>query len=80
MQNLNEANQSYMAKSLVIIDELGGQQSSNASVSVNFALMWSICEYLLSVSNCLTIVSTHNHLLNNLTDTYYNTKLLEIEL
>ena len=42
--------------------------------------MWSVCEYLLSVCNCLTVVSTHNHLLNNLSDTYYNTKLLEMDL
>jgi DNA mismatch repair ATPase MutS len=51
-------------RSLVVIDEIGGQNGSEGKVSKNFCLMWAICEYLLSLEGCLTMISTHNHLLN----------------
>jgi DNA mismatch repair ATPase MutS len=51
-------------RSLIIVDELGGQTCNNQSITLNFALMWSISEFLLSLPDCLVVVSTHNHLLN----------------
>lgn len=66
----------------MIIDELGGQSASTNSESIthNFALMWAISEFVLSLNNCLTIISTHNFLLNNMCQTYFNTNLLQFNL
>ena len=66
-------------RSLIIIDELGGQTCDNSQISINFALMWSISEYLLSLPECLVIVSTHNHLLNQFCSTYLSTQLLKVD-
>ena len=67
-------------RSLIIVDELGGQTCNNQSITLNFALMWSISEFLLSLPGCLVVVSTHNHLLNQFCQTYLSTQLLKVEL
>ena len=78
LNQLDQASQTCEAKILVIIDELGGQSclSSKDSIMVNLSYMWSISEYLLSCADVLTVISTHNHLLNNLCTTYLKTTLL----
>ena len=58
---------------MIFIDELG----VNATVEDGLPLMWSICEYLLSVNNIATMIATHNYYLNELNDMYLTVNLLE---
>jgi hypothetical protein len=59
---------------LAFLDELG----INTSIEQGLPLMWSICEYFMSLSNTGLIVATHNHFLNHLSETYSSVKILKM--
>jgi len=54
---------------MVFFDELG----INTSIEQGLPLMWSICEYLMSLEKVGVVVATHNHFLNQLNSTYLTT-------
>eukprot|EP00347_Sterkiella_histriomuscorum_P019080 403343032 len=49
-------------------------------IKQGFPLMWSICEHLLKLPNVVTIISTHNQLLNQLATTYPQVQRLRVEM
>lgn len=49
-----------LLKVMVFFDELG----INTSIEQGLPLMWSICEYLMSLEKVGVVVATHNHFLN----------------
>lgn len=40
--------------------------------------MWSVCEHFLGVKQCLSVVSTHNHLLKGVLEVYPSTRELRM--
>eukprot|EP00347_Sterkiella_histriomuscorum_P019714 403340570 len=72
----NQAQQKQKHLSLICFDELG----INTSLEQGFPLMWSICEHLLKLSNLVTMISTHNQLLNQLALIYPQVQRMRVEM
>ncbi|CDW81993.1 dna mismatch repair protein [Stylonychia lemnae] len=73
---INQISQYRKNEVMIFFDELG----INTSLEQGFPLMWSICEHLLQMKNVVSVISTHNQLMNELMKTYKCVTILQLKL